>query len=294
LSNLDPPTEGVHHRGTGLLLVAVAATIWSTGGLIVRSLDVADSWTISFWRSLFASIFLTGYVVVQGRRSSLASLRQIGWPGVVVGACFATASLGFVLALGLTSVANTVIILASAPFVAALLAWLLLGESIGGRTWLAMLVTIVGLGVMVQGSAGRRSLAGDLIALAIPAAFALATVIIRRQRHVRMSPAMLVGTLIGLSVSALFAGDLAVSGHDLLLLVVFGAFQLGTGMAIYVVGARMAPSAEVTLVSLLETVLGPLWVWLFADEQPGRSAMIGGSLVLVALVTNAAFDLRRA
>lgn len=211
----------------------------------------------------------------------------------MVGVCLAAASLGFVLALGLTSVANTVIILASAPLIAAVLAWLLLGERINVRTGLAMLLSMVGVGVMVRGSAVGGSVLGDLIALGIAGAFALATVIIRRQRHIRMTPAMLVGTLIGLSLSGVLASDLKVSGRDLGLLAVFGCFQLGTGWALFAVGARMAPAAEVTMVSLLEAVLGPLWVWLFVNEDPGGSALLGGALVLFALVFNAGLGLRR-
>lgn len=293
MSSPGPSHELFQRRAVGLLLVAAAAAVWSTGGLIVRLLDVSDSWTISFWRSLFATIFLLGYVLSQGRRDSLSWLRQIGLPGVLVGACLAAASLGFVLALGLTSVANTVIILASGPLIAAVLAWLLLGEKINVRTGLAMLLSMVGVGVMVRGSAGGGSRLGDLIALGIAGAFALATVIIRRQRHIRMTPAMLVGTLIGVGVSSVLAADLTVSARDLGLLVVFGGFQLGTGWALFAVGARLAPAAEVTLVSLLETVLGPLWVWLFVSEDPGGSALLGGALVLVALVFNAGLDLRR-
>lgn len=293
MSSPGPSHELFQHRASGLLLVAAAAAVWSTGGLIVRLLDVTDSWTISFWRSLFASIFLVGYVLAQGRSESVRWFRQIGLPGVLVGACLAAASLGFVLALGLTTVANTVIILASGPLIAAVLAWLLLGEKINVRTGLAMLLSMVGVGVMVRGSAGGGSRLGDLIALGIAGAFALATVVIRRQRHVRMTPAMLIGTLIGLTVSGVLAADLTVSVRDLGLLLVFGGFQLGTGWALFAVGARMAPAAEVTLVSLLETVLGPLWVWLFVDEDPGGSALLGGALVLAALVLNAGLDLRR-
>lgn len=285
-----PEPHGTNRVG-GLLLVAAAATVWSVGGLIVRSLEVTDSWTISFWRSVFALLVVTGFVLARERNRTVTAFRDVGWPGIVVGACFATASLAFVVALGLTSVANTLVILATTPFVAALLGRWFLGEMVRSQTWLAMAVSLAGIILMVRGSVGAGSLRGDLVAFLTPFAFATATVIIRKHREVSMTPAMAIGPFLGLAVSALLAGGFAVSGGDLVLLAVFGGIQLGTGMAIFAVGARMAPAAEVALVSLLETVLGPLWVWLFADESPSRSALIGGMLVLGALAGSAALDL---
>ncbi len=284
-----PPRPAVN----GLLLVALAAGFWSTGGAIVRSLSVTDPWTISFWRSLFAMLVLAGFVVSRQRARTVQAFKDVGWSGFVVGCCFATASLLFVVAMSLTSVANTLVILATTPFFAALLAWVFLRERVSGLQWLAMSAAIGGVAFMVRGSLGSSSLRGDAIAFVIPVVFAIATVVLRRNRTVPMAPAMALGPLIGLVVSGLLAPSLVVSGPDLLLLAVFGAIQLGTGLAIFEVGARRAPAAEVALVSLLETVLGPLWVWWLAGERPTNAALVGGTVVVIAIAATATGDIWR-
>ncbi len=286
---LVPPRPGVN----GLLLVALAALFWSTGGAIVRSLSVTDPWTISFWRSLFAMLVLSGFVVTRQRARTVQAFRAVGWPGILVGGCFATASLLFVVAMSLTSVANTLVILATTPFFAALFSRLFLRERVSGLHWLAMAVAVAGVGYMVRGSVGSSSLLGDAVAFVMPVVFALATVILRRSHMVPMAPAMALGPLIGLAVSGLLAPSLVVSGSDLVLLAVFGAIQLGTGLAIFEVGARRAPAAEVALVSLLETVLGPLWVWWLAGERPTNAALVGGSVVVMAIAATASADIWR-
>jgi drug/metabolite transporter (DMT)-like permease len=273
--------------------VAVAATLWSTGGLIVRWLDSSDPWNTIFWRSAFACLFLAGYVTIREKSRTAAAFRSMGWAGLLLGGCFGAASISFVVAMGLTSVANTLVILSTAPLLAALLSRVILREKIKRKTWLAMLVALAGVAIMVGDSFGGASLKGNLIAGFIPLAFALGTVIIRRQQHLEMTPALAISPLIGMVVAAPLATSLRVGWGDLLLLAFFGCVQLGTGLAVYAVGARIAPPAKVALVSMLEIVLGPVWVWWLVAEAPGAAALVGGSVVLAALAVHTALDLRR-
>lgn len=278
----------------GLALVAVAALLWSTGGLVVRSLDEVDTWTTVAHRSLWASVFLVLFVVVRDRRDAARSFTSMGLAGLVVAVCFAVASVAFVVAVGMTTVANTVIAISTAPLVAAVLGRVVLAEPVAGRTWAAAGATIVGAAVMVSGSsAAEATRVGDAVAFLIPLALATATVTIRRHQHVLMVPAMATGTMIAAAVSLPLAGSLAVGRADLGLLVFFGAGQLGLGLALFGMGARWAPPADVTLVTLIEPVLAPLWVWMVFAEQPGTAALVGGSLVLGALAVHTVVDLRR-
>jgi drug/metabolite transporter (DMT)-like permease len=286
-----PPAPAVHRRG--LVLVGIAAVIWSTGGLIVRSLDTDQAWTTIFYRSLFASVFLVGFVVVRDRRRAVGSFTSMGAAGLLVGACFAMSSIALVVALGLTSVANTLVVVSTAPLLAAVLGRVVLGEPVNGRTWATAGVTVVGVVIMVSGSSAEGSLAGDAVAMLIPIGLAVATVTIRRHHEVLMVPAMAVGTVMAMLVAVPFVSVWTVTGHDLGLLAMFGSVQLGLGLALYAVGARMAPPADVALVSLLEPVLGPLWVWAVLSEDPGVAALIGGTLVIAAVAIHTAFDLRR-
>lgn len=278
----------------GLMLVGAAALIWSTGGLIVRLLDSVDTWTTVFWRSFFAALFLAGFILLREGRGMAGLFRDMGRPGILVGVCFAVGSASLVIALNLTSVAHTLVILSTAPLVAALLARVVLGETVRRRTWLAMAAALVGVAVMVSDTGGRSSLAGDLVAAVIACAIATATVTIRRHRGVRMTPAACLGATLAALVALPLASPLAANGHDMGLLVVFGALQFGGGMALYVTGARMAPAAEVSLIALLEPILGPVWVWLALGHNPGTAGLIGGGTVIAALVVHTLLDLRSA
>jgi drug/metabolite transporter (DMT)-like permease len=267
--------------------VALAAVIWSTGGILVRLLQVADTWTTIFWRSVFAALGLLTWVRIRQGRGFARAFRSIGPTGAVIAACFSMASISFVVALHFTTVAFTLVILSTTPLVAGLLGRLIVGERVARRTWVALGVAVLGVSVMVSQSLGTGAGFGMLAAFGPPISFALATVLIRRHREVKMTPAVALGTVISFLVSIPFAHPSIVSGHDLWLLAAFGALQLAGGLAIFVVGAPLAPAAEVALVGLLETVLGPVWVWLFLGDKPGLPVLAGGGIVIAAMVFQA-------
>jgi drug/metabolite transporter (DMT)-like permease len=287
------PESDAAARRRGLALVGLSALIWSTGGLIVRSLESADVWTTVFWRSLFAVLFLVAFIAVRDRGQAFQVFRAIGRPGLVVGLCFTSASIGLVLALSLTSVANTLIMISTAPLIAALLGRVVLGERVKLRSWLAMAAALFGVGLMVSDSSGQTSLAGDAIAFVIACSLAVATVTIRKHRAVRMTPATCLGALLAGLIALPFAAPGSVTPGDFGLLAVFGAGQLGLGLALFATGARLAPAAEVALISVLEPILGPIWVWAVLGEHPGAMALIGGGIVLFALVVHTILDQRK-
>jgi drug/metabolite transporter (DMT)-like permease len=277
----------------GLLLVAAAAVLWSTGGLFVRWLDGVDVWALVFWRSAFAAVFLTGFIVWRDGRRAAAVFGAMGWPGLLVAVCFAGASTAFVVAVQLTTVANVLVVLATAPLLAALLGRVVLGEPVRPRTWAAMLAALAGVALMVSDSIGRGALAGDAIAFITAIGLAVATVTIRRHRDVRMTPATALGTAIAAVATAPLAGTLAVAAPDFALLAGFGTLQYGLGLALFATGARLAPAAQVALLGLIEPILGPLWAWLVLGEHPGAMALAGGAVVLGALVANTMLEQRR-
>lgn len=248
--------EDGHTERTGVVLVFLSAVIFSFGGALARYLDVEDGWTIVFWRSLFAALFLLGFMLVRdGPKGMLSLFRGMGLPGIFVGLCFATASTAFILALAHTTVANIVLIQAGVPLIAALLARLLFGEPVNGQTWLAIAAVFFGVAVMVSDSVtGRVSPAGGALALLIALAFAGATLTTRRYAHVRMTPAVFFGTAVAGCIAASQAAGLAVDGRELTILVAFGALNFGLGLALFVTGARLVPAA---LLGTMETVLAP-------------------------------------
>jgi len=273
-----------------MLLVAGAATCWSTGGLIAR-LVTTDPWTTTLWRCVFSAAFLIVVVAVVRRQGVLAQWRATGWPGVGIAACMATASTCFILSLSYTSVANTLILMSVGPWVTGLLGWLLLGERVRPRTWLTMGVALLGVVVMVSGSYGTGRLAGDGLAILMASAFALATVLVRRHPDIQMTPAASLSAVLAALLVLPMASPLAASPRDLGLLALFGIGQFGAGFLLFMAGARLLPVAETSLIGMLETVLGPLWVWLLLGEEIGVRSIIGGLMILSALVLHTLLDL---
>jgi drug/metabolite transporter (DMT)-like permease len=272
----------------GALLVAGAAVCWSSGGLIVR-LAGTGPWTTTLWRSLFASLFLA--LVLRLVRGGGITRQWRRGPVVAVAVCMALSSTCFILSLAHTSVANTLILMSTGPYVAGLLGWVLLGERVRPRTWLTMGVALAGAVVMVSSSYGRGALLGDLLAVLMACSFAAATVLIRRHPEIPMGPAAVLATTLTGLVALPLADPLATRPRDIVLLAFFGVGQFGAGFLLFLTGARLIPAAESSLIGMLETVLGPLWVWLVLSERPDAASLAGGVLILAALLANTLVDL---
>ncbi|MEI6758806.1 MAG: DMT family transporter [Betaproteobacteria bacterium] len=274
--------------GRGVLLVFGSAVAWSFGGAIARYLHLSDSWTIVFWRSAFAALFLLAMMLWRdGSAGTRALFRAMGLAGLGVAACFATASTSFVLALQYTTIANILLMQAGVPLIAALVSFLLFRERVDRATWVAIPVVILGVGIMVSGSlTGQVSPMGDALSLLMAFAFAGATVITRRHDKVAMMPAVCTGTLMAAAVAATQARAFAVSPADGALLFVFGALNLGLGLALFVRGVRRIPATLAALIGVAEPVLGPVWVWLVHGEVPGSRTLLGGGVVLTALLAH--------
>jgi drug/metabolite transporter (DMT)-like permease len=271
----------------GSWLVIGSALAWSFGGAIDRFISVPDTWTVVFWRSVFACSFLIVFLAVRDGRKAVDAFRQMGWPGVTVALCFMTASISFVQAIALTTVANVILINATVPLAAALIAWLVLGEQISGLTWAAIAAVIFGVALMVSDGGGQAgALAGNLLALLITFVFAVATIVTRRYSGVRMTPAVILATALAAIVAFTQASDLSVSSIDMAWLFAFGALNLGLGMALFVTGARLIPAATSALFGTLETVLGPVWVWLIHGESVSIMTLVGGAVVVAAILAH--------
>ncbi len=275
----------VQSERLGALLVFASAFFWSFAGTVARFLEVQDSWAVVFWRCLFGGLFLLAFMLLRdGPRGTVSLFRNMGWPGITVGLCFTIASSAFIVAISYTTVANVMLLGAGVPLFAALITWLVFREPVSLLTWVAIALVISGVAIMVSGSfSGTVSPIGDALGVLIAFVFALATVVTRRYPHVRMTPATCFGCFVGCAIAATQAGSLAVSKGDLGLLVIFGMFNLGLGMACFVTGARLIPSALTALLGVAETMLAPFWVGLVHGEIPTTRTILGGAIILVAL-----------
>ena len=265
----------------GRLYVALAAIAWSTAGLFQRELTV-NLGTQLAGRALFAMLGIGVFVLATERRRSLTAFRAIGRPGLAIAALMAVSSGSFIAALNYTSVANVLFLQGLAPVLAAVMG-MAIGERVERRTWIAMAVAVTGVAVMVGGPS-RPSAAGFALSLLMSVSFAATIVITRHQRQVSMAPATWLSQALVFVFAAPFASASEVGWKDLALLAGLGVTQIGLGLIFLTIGARLIPAAEVALITLLEIVLGPLWVWIALSEQPSVTTLIGGGIVLAAVV----------
>jgi drug/metabolite transporter (DMT)-like permease len=275
--------------------MVACCVLWSTAGLLTRASAVASGWETSFWRSLFLCAVIGALMLAEHRGDALRRLAAMGWPGAVSSLCWAAMFTCFMLALSRTSVANALILQGLMPFCAAIAGWLVLRERVALRTWLAMAAAAAGVALMFQEALGSGNLAGSLIALAVPVAAAVNTVAVKLGRgRVDLVPALLAGGALAALIALPQALPFTAAGRDLALFGALAVFQLALPcvLLVRVVLPRLS-AAEVGLLSLLEVVLGPFWVWLAYGEQPGPAVLAGGALVLAALAANEAIALAR-
>ena len=264
--------------------MAIAAVAWSTAGILQRELSVGLATQLA-GRAFFAVLGILAYVAVAEHGALVGAFRAIGRSGLAIAALMAISSGSFITALNHTSVANVLFMQAIAPILAAAFGTAL-GEPVARRTWIAMGVAVLGVALMVGGPGRPQAPAFGLTVL-MSVSFAGLIVITRHRRDVSMAPATCLSQLIVLVVAAPFSSPGSVSAHDLGLFVALGVGQIGLGLVLLTMGARLIPAAEVALISLLEIVLGPLWVWVFLSEQPSAATLAGGGIVLGAVALQA-------
>jgi drug/metabolite transporter (DMT)-like permease len=250
-----------------------------------RELSVGTATQVA-GRALFALAALSAFVALSDQRGLVRAFRALGTAELAVAVCSAIASATFIVALNHTTVANVLFLQAVAPMLAALIAWVGLREAVSLRTGAAMAVALAGVAVMVGGPGGAHGLGLALSAL-MTLSFATGVVITRHRRDISMGPAVCLSQLLVLVVTAPFAHPGTIDARDLGLIVALGVAQVGLGMALLTIGARLIPAAEVAVIILLEVVLGPLWVWLALAERPSTTTLVGGAVVVVAVVLQA-------
>ena len=279
------------HR-TGIVLIVAAAVAWSTAPLFTRLLAF-DSWTILFWRGLFGGGVIAAILVLMQGRAGLRDLAGMGKVGWLVASLSTLGMVCFIPALQLTSVSNVAVIIATGPFVAAAMAWIWLREAAHWRTLLASLVALCGVVIIVGGISASADILGIALACLMTLAIAAMTVAVRQHRNTPMVAAAALSNVLGSVVSLPFAHEIvAVTATDLVVLALFGFFQVGLGLSLFVLGSRLLPSGQATLIATLETPLMPLWVWLAFQEIPDIRTLAGGALVMAAVIADIVGDIR--
>ncbi len=269
------------HR-VGFLLVTTSAVAWSLGGLFTRLIPL-DNWTMLAWRGIFGALGVAAAMLaLPQQRSVWQSLRAMGWLGWLFVVQSAAGMIFYLKALRHTTVANVAVIYATAPFLAAGLGWVVMREKPSTSSVIASLAALAGVAVMV-GFGRPGGLMGDLFALGMTWSMASTMVVARNYRDVPILLTACISSLLSGLVSWPFGAPLAVTGHQLLLLALFGIVNFAIGLPLFTYGARLLPAIETALIGAVDAPLAPLWVWLAFNETPSASTVIGGSIVFCAV-----------
>ncbi len=268
----------------GPLLIFFGALSLSFGGLIVKSFEGATLWQILFWRSLFFSLTVLTFLIITYKSKVLKSFYDSGLPGFIGGLILSIGFCGYVFAMYNTTVANTNFIISLQILFLAIFGFFFLKEKINLITLISIILAISGVLLMVGNSLSPGELSGNLAAFTMPITFAVLIMIVRKFPSVDMVPAQFVAgissCLIGLSLSP----TIMISPHDIFLGFLAGFFQIGFGFIFITIGARTTPSAMVGIIMLSESVLGPIWAFLFVSEIPSLYGLIGGAIILFAVL----------
>ena len=282
--------------GKGVALVLGAGILWSTIGLVVRQIEEAGAASVMFWRSAGLLPVLWAFLHWRTGGRVLASMRAMGLPGLVGAIGLVAAYAGALYALQATTVANAVFLYSAAPFFAALLGWIALGERVPMTTWVAMGLAGAGIFVMIGGGIEGGRMDGNIAALISAAGFAVFSVSLR-WGHVEDSlPIVLMGGILSMiaafGLAPLLGQTVAANPHDIAVAMALGAGVLTGGMMLYTYGSKALPTAELTLMSSIENILAPLWVWLLLGETASSATLLGGAMVLAAVMGNALMGAR--
>jgi drug/metabolite transporter (DMT)-like permease len=284
------PKLSEHVYGTSL--TALGVLILTPDGLLVRLID-AEPWTLLFWRGALFGLCIACFYLIKEKKNFLSIFRKMGWAGLLAAACFTSSTVFFVQSLHHTSVANTLVLIATAPLFAAILARLFLKEKLLPATWIAILISVGGIAYIFSGSLSSNHLFGDFLALGASLSLASQITTVRMSRSVDMVPSLIIAGGMITIIGAFMAGDVSTSEKDMYLLLLLGGLILPLSFALITVGPRFIPAAEVSLLMLVETFLGPLWVWLALGERPADETLWGGILVLATLATHSVYVARR-
>ena len=269
-----------------------AGFLLSLAGITLRHIESANGWQILFYRSMTFFVVVTLWLAVRYRTRVVHAFVATGRPGLVVAFSLGLGSACYVFALLLTTVANALFIISAAPFMTAVLAWIVLRERLRPVTWIALTIALAGITLMFVNGIQSGRLLGNIVALGPPLSFAIMLVTLRRAADRDMIPAICLGGLVGAALGFTMSDTLVLSGHDLALCLFLGVVQYTGGFVLITLGARYLPAAEVALLSLAETVLAPVWVWVGVGEVPTLLTLAGGTIVLAAVIAQAVTGMR--
>ena len=268
----------------GPLLVFFGAFSLSFGGLIIKSFEGATQWQILFWRTVFFLLIVSIYLIVTYKKDIFKSFYVSGIPGLFGGVILSFGFCGYVFAMYNTTVANTNFIIQTQTIFLAIFGYFFLKEKISRITLFSIVLAISGIILMVGSTLSPGETLGNVAAFSMPVSFAVLILVIRKYPNVDMVPSQFIAGIVALIVGYIMSGKINISYHDIFLGFLAGFFQLGFGFIFITIGAQRTPSAMVGIIMLTEAIFGPVWAWLFVNEQPPLIVLLGGTIVIIAVL----------
>ena len=269
---------------SGPILVFLGACCLSFGGLIVKSFEGATLWQILFWRSVFFSIVVVIFLLINYKKNFFNSIYKSGLPGFMGGLILSFGYCGYVFAMYNTTVANTNFIIQTQTIFLAIFGYIFLKEKISKLTLASIILAFSGIILMVGNSLSSGQMTGNIAAFIMPISFATLILIIRKYPTIDMVPMQLIAGIGATLIGFLLSQKILISMHDIFLGFIAGFFQVGLGFIFITIGARSTPAAFIGIIMLTEAVLGPLWAWMFANETPPIVVLFGGTIIISTVI----------
>ena len=280
----------------GPFLIFLGATCLSFGGLIVKSFEGANLWQILFWRQFFFAIIVALYLLINYKKNIFKSFYKSGLPGFFAGFVLSLGFSAYVFSMYNTTIANTNFIITTETIFLAAFGYFFLKEKINLITFISIILGMSGVLLIIGSSLSIQSseqFIGNIVAFAMPISFAVLVVIIRKYPNVDMIPAQFIAGVFAAIIGYFIAGKISISLHDLALAATAGFFQIGFGFILITIGSQTTPSAVVGVLMLTEAVFGPLWAWLFINEIPPSSVLIGGGIIIFSILLQSFYSTKK-
>ena len=268
----------------GPFLVFLGAFFLSFGGLIVKSFEGATLWQILFWRQLFFVVLVSIFLLLTYKKKVFIALYESGLPGFFGGIILGCGFSAYVFAMYKTTVANANFIIQTQAIFLAIFGYLFLKEKISKLTLVSIILAITGIILMVGNSLSPGQLSGNLVAFIMPISFAVLIIIVRKYPNVDMLPLQLFAGVVAMLIGYFVSTKINISTNDILLAFIAGFFQVGLGFIFITIGAKKTLSSMVGILMMTEAVFGPLWAWMFLEETPQFIVLIGGSIIIIAVL----------
>ena len=268
----------------GYILLLFGGFCLSWGGFIVRSFEEATVWQILLIRSVFFMSALIIFLLSTYKKNTIKVFKDAGYPALIGGLVMSLSFVAYVYSITVTSVANVVFIISTQTMFLAIFGYFYLKEKVSLISFISIILAMSGIVIMVGDSMSSGSLLGNIVALAIPINFSILVMIIRKNKNLDMVPAIFYSGFFAIIYGLILSESIVFSSHDILMGFFLGVPQLAFGFICITIGSRTTPSTTVGLLMLTETLFAPVWVWLFLNEIPPLSVLIGGCVIITAII----------